>query len=201
MKTFWIIGCGPSLRGVDLSFLADRRVIAINRAHEIVPSTLAEGHIWFSDWRFWDLHWRALVTSTFKLHTIADPAGRPYVGRDDLRVWRNTGLTGLDTDLGIRVGNNGGHAALNLAFHLEADRIVLLGYDMRLADDGAGHFHEEHPWGNLRARTLREKMLPYFGQIAEDLDREGVVVFNATPGSALECFHKISLDEAKEIEP
>ena len=41
-------------------------------------------------------------------------------------------------------GNNSGYAAINLAVHLGAARIVLLGYDM--GNDGkVSHFHEGYP--------------------------------------------------------
>lgn len=190
MTTLWCVGCGPSLRGADLGFLAGRHTIAINRAHEIVPSP---EHVWFSDFRFWQQYHEDLLDRAGQVHTVMDAAGRHLFYPSNFRVWKNTGKVGLDTNEGIRTGNNGGHAALNLAYHLGATRIILLGYDLRLGPNGEGHFHEEHPWGAMKDRTLREKMLPLFRPIALELADRGVEVLNATPGSALVVFPKADL--------
>ena len=98
-------------------------------------------------------------------------------------------------------GNNSGYAAINLAWHLGASEIVLLGYDMRpgevLGQDRNGnnvhqiHWHDNHPVPTRP--TVFEKMKGYFPPLAQELENEGVKVWNATPGSALECFERISL--------
>lgn len=199
MKTYWCVASGPSLRFQDLDFLRHRRVIAVNRAHERIPDPY-EGHIWFSDWRFWAHYEERLMkrVERWKLHTITDPLRRLFGPR--VSVWRNSGLTGLAREPGnVRTGNNSGHAAINLAYHLGARYIVLLGYDMRIAEDGAAHFHEEHPWGNMRARTLEKKMIPYFKSIADDLSSEGVTVINCTPDSALPYFNRQPLSIVQQV--
>ena len=47
----------------------------------------------------------------------------------------------------VRLGGHGGYQAINLAVHLGAARIVLLGYDMQSGADGQDHFHGAHPDG------------------------------------------------------
>ncbi len=106
-----------------------------------------------------------------------------------------TGQTGLETEpTGLRHGSNSGYQAINLAVHLGAKRIILLGYDMR-QDGGRNNWHDE-------ARPLaspdvyKQSMLPHFDTLVEPLRERGVEVINATPDSALECFPKISLEDA-----
>ena len=88
------------------------------------------------------------------------------------------------------------HAALNLAYHMGARNVCLLGLDMRIAPDGRTHWHDGHPVGRMRADTLRDKMLPYFDALAEALAEQGMRVVNASPGSAVRCWPVITHAEA-----
>lgn len=93
----------------------------------------------------------------------------------------------------IHLGGNSGYQAINLAYHLGARSIVLLGFDMHR--EGGAHWHGDHPGLNVPEVHLpvwRDRMAP----LANDLRREGVKVVNATPGTALECFPKMDLARA-----
>ena len=95
----------------------------------------------------------------------------------------------------IHRGGNGGYQAINLAVAFGAARILLLGYDMRLGDDGRRHWHGNHP-GGLHKASRYEEWVPRFASMLPDLERAGAEVLNCTPGSALACFPMASLDEA-----
>ena len=67
-------------------------------------------------------------------------------------------------------------------------------HDMRLVD-GQTHWHGGHP--TTHTKTVYENaMLPCFETIVEPLRERGVEVVNCTPGSALDVFQKLSLDQA-----
>lgn len=94
---------------------------------------------------------------------------------------------GLGRDC-IHFGGNSGYQAINLAYLWGANRIILLGFDMRRVDNRA-HWFGDHP----RAKGFHnpvafEHWIRMFDGLARDLKREGVEVINCTPGSALRCF-------------
>jgi len=106
-------------------------------------------------------------------------------------------VEGLDRNRAkLATGGNSGHQALNLAIHLGAARIVLLGYDMKLGSNGEAHHHPDHlapsrdpPAVNLARWAAR------FATMLPTLRELGVEVLNATPGSAIECFPRVQLEE------
>ena len=61
-------------------------------------------------------------------------------------VLKNTGQRGLERQrTGLRTGLNSGAAAINLAVHFGATRILLLGYDKGHSKTGPEHFFGAHP--------------------------------------------------------
>lgn len=94
---------------------------------------------------------------------------------------------GLCTRPGVvHIGGNSGYQAINLAYHLGAREIVLTGFDMRHIG-GRAHWHRDHAKMNAPALHLRV-WIRQFEALARDLERAGVRVINATPGSALPWF-------------
>lgn len=82
----------------------------------------------------------------------------------------------------VHRGGNSGFQALNLAVLWGAARVVLFGFDM----NGA-HFFGRHP-APLRNTTDYRPFIAAFNEAAPQLAAAGVVVFNASPTSALTCF-------------
>lgn len=203
----WIVASGPSLRDVDLSFLKDRWVIVINRSHALVP-VAKRFDIWWTDWRFWawqqgDLlnrHYRA--PSIVRLHAAEDPltrhAGYPY----EVRTWPLTGEHGFDpVSPGIRHGSNGGYAAINLAYHLGARRVFLLGYDMRRGPDGSAHWHGDYPWGGYRDDVAANRWIPNFRTLKAEKPNDLLVLNVDYPNmGALDAFTHIGLKTAFQLE-
>lgn len=105
------------------------------------------------------------------------------------------GGSGLCKDEGrVNLGGNSGYQAVNLAYHLGARKIILLGFDMHRKH--GGHWHGEHD-GMLSAPANHiAKWRRMFEAMAIDLKKSRVRVVNATVGSALDCFQKMSLNEA-----
>lgn len=190
-ETLYSVGGGPSLRGFDWDRLGHRRVIAVNRAFEALPGAEI---VYFTDARFWRWHHEPLKEHAGRLITAAREARIiPPCAR--LEFVRITGTKGLDTRPGhVRSGNNSGYAAINLAVHEGAKRIVLLGYDMAYQsnEQGGTHWHDGYPTGPGRV----EKMLPFFDSLVEPLRELDIEVINANPDSAIQCFPKCALEEA-----
>ncbi len=138
--------------------------------------------------RWWQRHGPTFVGFTSLRYTL-DPTAAPWA-----TVLRETGPEGLETDpSGLRTGHNSGYQAINLAVHLGARRIVLLGYDMQPAPDGTDHFFGDHSHG---VKPPWRELLPFFHTLVRPLEAIGVQVVNATRRTALECFPQMTLAEA-----
>lgn len=95
---------------------------------------------------------------------------------------------------------NSGAAAINLAYHLGAKRVYLLGYDMKPAcpagrpDNDATHWH--NAYGDFRIHPYAfQKFLKPWRAIAQDAARLGLEIINVNPDSAIEVFPKVNLNE------
>lgn len=105
----------------------------------------------------------------------------------------NHGPSGLsDKRNGLMTGQNSGHQAINLAVLLGARRILLLGFDMK-SSGGKTHWFGEHP--TRTDESIFSAMLNNFPHMVRPLAALGVEVINCTPGSALQCFPKQTLDQ------
>jgi hypothetical protein len=116
----------------------------------------------------------------------------------DVKFLGNSGTGGIETDpaKGVRTGRNGGYQAINLAVHLGASRVVLLGYDMKADVRGKTHWFGDHKHRATNPTIFSRVMLPAFKSLSEDLADVAVDVVNATPDSALDVFARMGLEEA-----
>ena len=192
-KSVAIVAGGPSLTGFDFGLFAPRMTLAINRAHEFLPRACV---LWWTDASYWR---RARESLTAHAAAAKATGNIGYRASDELpasvHVCRLTGLSGFDPDPEcLRHGNNSAYAAMHLAAHLGARRIVLFGVDMKHGADGRSHFHGGYDQ-TLRARTLERSMLPYFASLQKPLDARGIEVLNASPHSALKVWPRIGIEE------
>lgn len=184
------IATGPSLTQSDVDRVRGRaRVIAINDAYTLAPWADA---LYATDAKWW--HWHHGVPeftgakwSLEHSQWVSHRARYPYVQR-----LRNTGTHGLERQpTGLKNGRNSGYAAINLAYHYGAARIVLLGYDMQ-ATGGRSHFFGEHP---NRQRSPYPMFRQQFPTLIKPLAKSGVEVLNCSRHSVLEAFPKRPLEE------
>lgn len=105
---------------------------------------------------------------------------------------------GLSLDpLRINQGGNSGHQALNLAVLFGCNPIVLVGFDMRLGPGGEKHFYPDHREGLSNPDHMAcMRWAVRFRLTVPDLKRAGVTVLNASRRTALDCFPRVTLDEA-----
>jgi len=108
---------------------------------------------------------------------------------------------GISTNpLKLSWNKNAGGAAINLAYHLGASRVFLLGYDMNLYSGSKQHWHNVYNRGPI-VEPDRIKKLPfnrhlrYFPNIAHDAKRLGLEIINLNPDSAITQFPKCSLTQ------
>lgn len=187
-ETVAILATGPSLTVTDVATVRGRvRTIAVNDAVTIAPWADV---LYSSDRRWWN-RYGGVPSFTGAKYAIGQSRGRadgvPFA---DVVVLRHTGVEGLEHDpSGLRSGEHSGYAAINLATHFGAARILLLGYDLGAPAVGSSHFFGRHPTG-LRETTAPEyaRFRGYYRALAVELAILGVAVVNCTPGSRLDLF-------------
>ena len=147
--------------------------------------------VWFGDPSWYEWHYEWLKDfSGLKVHCSENRWNRnPELKRLD----RTKSRFGIETKPGFVCWNkSSGASAINLAYHLGAKRIILLGYDMRKID-GKKNWHQDHKTHQDLAPFKR--FLKPFLRIAEDLEKLGVECLNATEGSAINVFPFVKLEE------
>jgi hypothetical protein len=185
------LATGPSLALEDVDYCRGKAtVIAINDAWRLAPWADV---LYSSDRKWFPYHrW---VPDFHGLKVSTDLVCRPHEAiAHGLVLLRYTGDTGIDWDPNaLRGARNSGGAALNLAPHLGATRIILLGYDMA-ASAGRRHFFGNHPEG-LHRRQPFDIFTEYIGTMAAPLAECGIEVVNCSRASALTCFQRRPLRE------
>lgn len=196
-ETVFLVAGGPSLRETDLEGLragARRRppVLAINDAYRLLPQA---DLLYFCDYKWFVWHREAVeawpqIAATLSVQAAQEVAHVHWLRQGDIR-----GLAArADT---LNTGRNSGYQAINLAVHAGARRLVLVGYDLAHAADGASHWHGGHQGRPSRPGLYRD-WLPHFDSLRAALLDRRVAVVNATRGGALEAFPRAEL--ADEIE-
>lgn len=103
-----------------------------------------------------------------------------------------TAANGLSRDPQVvHAGGNSGYQAINLALHLGATRIILLGFDMQLT---RGQYHWFGRHGHGLANADPSKYIHNFRSIIPS--EYGIEIINCTRETALDMFPRMSLEEA-----
>lgn len=187
-STIVILGSGPSLTPDDVASCQGRaRVIAIKETIRLAPWAdvlYAAGGDRTDFWRTHTADYAGFEGLRYALHEKSAPWAT---------VLRNTGYLGIETDpSGLRTGKNSGFSCINLAVHLGAAKIVLLGYDLAIAG-------QKYHWFGNRSWE-QENHFPHFRELyasmVEPLEALGVQVINASRETELLAFPRCSLAEA-----
>jgi hypothetical protein len=167
-------------------------VIVVSDAYRMLPDA---DMLYSSDSRWWLHHEGAHGFRGKKWSTTG-----PYPGNDKTALQAAYGLSLVNGETGstftadpaaIRHGQNSGFAALNLALHTGARRVVLVGYDMRNTG-GRAHFFGNHPKGLHTGDPSR--FVKNFRAAVSSIPA-GVQVMCGTP-SALTMFPQVPLHDA-----
>lgn len=183
------LGGGPSLTAADVEACRGQgTVIAINDAYKLAPWAEV---LYACDDKWW--RWHKGVPD-FQGRKFALEPWRSEARFPDVTVLKNAGIDGLELTPGaLRNGRNSGYQAINLAVQLGAVRVLLLGYDMRVAPGGKSHWFGEHPDG---APPQVQMFLPHFTTLVAPLKAAGVEVLNCSRQTALKAFPRQSLEKA-----
>lgn len=199
-KTAFLIGGGASLIDFDFRRLCGRGYICgVNQSMFAVPCRgwrIAAGisiDIRFIKERFAEL---SAFASTSQLYlSMGDGWQREIANVPGAINLRNEDVAGLSLDPAVlRRESSSGYAALNLAVLKRAQRIVLLGYDYGYID-GRHHYHGDYTWRAVpddHWKSLAQR----FCAAAVDCTQRGIEVINASLRSRIECFTKMTIDDA-----
>lgn len=193
MQNDWVlVASGPSLTQSDCALIRNARhankcrVLVVNDNWRRVPNYDV---LYACDHEWWDRYYKDLPKGG-RLCTQDGIAAERYA----LEHWPSENMPGLCTVPGkLHQGSNSGYQALNLAYHLGAERIALIGYDMQLTD-GHLHWFGTHPQG-MRNPSSIKSWAKHFVALSKDLAREGVDVTNCTRQTALTCFNRMSIEQ------
>jgi hypothetical protein len=195
-STIVCIGSGPSLTDEDVAYCRDKaRVIAINNNYQKAPWADV---LYAADFGWWKAHDGVPSFQGLKVSITQHP--NPKKRYADVRVLTPVVGGGLDADPSkLRTGQvaqsagNSGFQAINLAVHLGANRILLLGYDMQRGKTGS-HWHPRHTHNELDPPV--SSFLKSFPTLVDPLKKLGVSVINCSRATALHWFPKQPIDHA-----
>jgi len=181
-RRVFVLGGGPSLLNEDLNLLNDERVLAVNNAYKFPQADavyfkdctwyLGKPNVWFEG------HEEDLKSFNGPIFTTCK-----RVKGDPAVTWVEKGpSSGICTQENMVVkSTNAGHEALNVAYHLGASSVVLIGYDMQPVDNER-NWHRDHP------EDADAEYWKFYRDVkggVETLDGLGIPVYNTSPYSDL----------------
>jgi len=201
-----LLGGGPSLTVEQVERIRRAReaglvrVIAINDAYRLAPFADV---CYFADSEWWGWHKDRAEFIAFagQKCSIADSGAN--ITDKDVYILSNANGRGHGYGLSldprqIVTGRNSGYQALNIAVLAGAKTVILLGFDAREpSTDGKTHWFGDHP--------RREPIAVYaeyrkaFSAGAGAIEAAGVRVVNCSPGSAIDAFPKMELEDALQL--
>lgn len=194
-----IVGGGPSLQGFDFGRLRSRfTVVAVNASMFDLPFADAGFSIDIRAARNWWPKIRNEVRFPFYL-AIDNPVLDHFSGPPPSSVvfLRRVQGTALSTNpVLISAGGTSGFGALHLSFLKGAKRITLFGFDYQPSAVGEWHHNEQHYFPHRQRLWDWQKWARNFDAAASVLRQAGVEVVNASPGSAITAFRRVSIEEA-----
>lgn len=188
-ETVAVLASGPSMSQevADRVKAAGIRAVTVNDTYRLAPWA---DMLYAADCRWWEANPEAATEfGGIKL------VGQSGVTSPGVQVMMRSGTTGFDPDPRfVRTGGNSGYAAVHVAIHAGASRILLCGFDM----------HGTHWFGPHTKRTPAGRMLsnPHESSFAtwrerfSALNNRGAEIINCTPGSKLRAFPMMTLDQA-----
>lgn len=198
----FVVGGGPSLSGFNWSRLDGERVIAVNRAYEVLPRAI----VCSMDLGFWKEHGARVEKRMPPWIRAGDgrpearfPAVHVRVGDEKLPAHGPSHVFPCCADLtqpnphlsaawgtslrsGIGCGGNSGFAAVNLADVLGAATVYLLGFDMRgSVAGGQAWFHGGYKQPQQKS-DVYDRMIAAFEAVKDDIRAD---VVNLTAGDGV----------------
>ena len=186
----------PSAYSKYMSLLQNKHTIGINVAYLLGDWI---DMVFFGDKGFYLKHESKLAEFPgliVSCHPEADKIDWiKYTPRDNSRV------KGISQDpRKVSWNGNSGSAAISVAVHAGAKRIILLGFDMKLNSHNNQHWHDIYKRGKIETpmdwkhwQPILERQMLGFKHIAKDAEEMGITIINASPTSEITHFPKISI--------
>jgi hypothetical protein len=198
--TVLVMGSGPSLiqADVDLARAHVDATIAVNDSYKFAPDATV---LYAADGKWWG--WHKGCVAPHSVRAVKFPAFTGLIRYaltktpwyPDVQILRRGTQSGLMSDPAkVALGHNGAYQSINVAVHLGATRVLLLGVDMH--EKGGHHFFGKHP---DQTKPPFSVCLERFKTLVEPLRQAGVEVINCTPKSALTVFPMCDLSDALGI--
>lgn len=184
----FILGGGPSLKAFDVSRLAGKCVVGCNDAYQFGPRIVSI--LCFGDTKWFRCHQLSLRRWPNPIVT-----NQPMLAEEEgLIVFRREDY-GFHVDA-LGWNGNTGAMAINLALILGAARIFLLGFDMKLGEDGQSNWHPNPlstPTNEVHYARYKENFARCLGDWIARWSQ--VQIINLNPESALSCFPRRKWDD------
>ena len=202
MKTIACIGTGPSVTQEQVDTARDKgfELYVCNNAYQLAPDATL---LYSVNMAWWDHYFHEVRDLPCDKWTTNVAAAARY----DLNWVAEKFMWGLSEDQNvISHGHGSGFSLVSMAHRAGADRIVLLGYDLKYAPDYDGksqtigsqprHFFGEYPskmqhWPSVQVlRGVHIELRELYRAVA----KQGLVeIVNCTPDSAIDCFERKSI--------
>lgn len=203
-----LIGGGESLTVAQAHYVGvahaagQVRVIAVNDAYRVAPFA---DLCYFADAEWWTWHKDRLDFQAFagQKCSISDSAAQ--ITDAAVHILQNANGRGNSYGLSldpkqIVTGKNSGYQALNIAVLAGAKTIILLGFDAREPTaTSKTHWFGDHP--KIEPVTAYADYRRAFSVAEAAINAAGVHVINCSPGSAINSFPKMALDDALALLP
>lgn len=206
-RVFLLAG-GSSLENIDLKPLKNELTIAIckSRMGDFKPTLRYmmdySLHTYFTDtYPQTEKHKRDVAS--FKknggIPVLLEPASHKLTVHSSFYIVKRIPKRSISLDLsqGIYCSNNSGASGLMLAIALGAKQIYLLGYDLKIGDDGKIRHHDGYRQYDS-PKDMADKLHAFaydFYAMSAKISELGIEVVNLSPQSALGCFEKRELKD------
>lgn len=174
------VASGPSLVKEDCELLRNYslKIVAVNNSWQMVPFC---DYVYAGDAKWWQAYRFSIKTEKAEFWTCSVGASAKF---------------GLKLHQGRIGAYNSGLRAVEFGMSLGFKRIGLLGYDCSIKN--GLHWHGEHTF-DAAGNPTQEKILKWrkqFENVATRANMSGVKILNCSRQTELECFDRISLEEA-----
>ena len=204
MKTIVCIATGPSVTQRQVDTVRDKgfELYVCNNAFGLAPDASL---LYGCNYAWWNHYWPEVKDLPCEKWTTNSHAANEY----GLNWIAEKNEQGLSTDPTIiHHGHGSGYSLVSMAYRNGADRIVLLGYDLKYATNYDGrakqigsaprHYFGEYPqsmqhWPSVSViRGIHVELVDLYRSIK----KQGVVeVVNCTPDSAIDCFGYTNIED------
>jgi hypothetical protein len=201
--TVCCIGTGPSLTMQQVE-IARQKGFTLAGCNSTALDVADLSVLYACNYEWWVHFWESVKDHPAEKWTTSREASKRF----GVNWIAETNKPGLSTDPKlVHHGHGSGYTLLNLVYLMGAERIVLLGYDLKYARDydpkscypggTPRHYFGEYPsglmhWPSERVKNgVHEELIGLYKSVT----KQGLVeIVNATPDSALECFPKVPIE-------